>query len=274
MSRRRQRQEEKESFLEQNPQLIKHEARIEVGRLEGLNKQHIEECEEEDEAEGPYVAEASLNGEHLPSFTALIETGPDKSLAAFVDTPVGSLSAGPTIGVVTKEVVPFHDVMPDVLSLSEKGFGVAQSPYLGEESFIVTLVEEDEEEGGNDFALDGDEIITFTANGGFYGLDVHKDARDFDTGATEFGIDYTILGGRGTVEIVLIGEGEDEITFVEGSSELAYGRRSVGDEKSLELAMDNGETFDLAMIRVTGTLEVAITGVDITSNDGFFLIPA
>lgn len=290
MSRRQQRQEEKEEFLDQNPQLIEYESRIEVGR--GMEHPYakevmeIDSCDDE-EPEGPYVAQVTQDGEPLPSFTAIIDADPSQTLADFVDSPAGFLSAGGEFGPGMMGPPPGGEVMVmphfysrNVLSLSENGFGVAQSE--GMEMYAIPMLldepleEPEEMPGGNDYALDGEELLVFEAPFfKFMGpIEVipHMDG-EFgpkpEFGLTGFGIDFTVLNGQGSVEMALIdfdSDDEEPMFF----SQAASGSSRRTSDGNLEADLQNGDTFDVALIRVTGSLEIAVTGIDVSSNfDGW-----
>ena len=67
MSRRRAaREQEREAFLEQNPETVEYETRITVGREDLFKNQVIEEDLEDEAPEGPFVAQVTQNGE--PTF--------------------------------------------------------------------------------------------------------------------------------------------------------------------------------------------------------------
>lgn len=288
MSRRQQRQEEKEEFLDQNPQLIEYESRIEVGR--GMEHPYAKEvleihsCDDE-EPEGPYVAQVTQDGEPLPSFTAIMDADPSQTLAAFVDSPAGFLSASGSFGPEILGPPPGGEIMimshpysRNLLSLSENGFGVAQSEDMDVHT-IPRLLDEpiegpEEMSGGNDYALDGEELLVF--EGPFSGIPVgfipymeDEFGHGPDFGLTGFGIDFTVLNGQGTVEMALIdfGSYDEEPMFF---SQAAAGTSRRTSDGSLEADLQSGDTFDVALISVTGTLEIAVTGIDVSSNfDGW-----
>jgi hypothetical protein len=240
MSRRRvQKQQEKEDFLNQNPELRVFETRIEVGR----------DDEEWDSDVFPYVIQATQNGEEVAAATYITDADHDQTLASFAATELGYLEGGVRL---RPEVYGLRTQEP--LSLTEEGIGVAQKDMYG----VYSLHSPEGMHPGNNYALDGDEVMVFTL------AQVNGDSAT--RGGTEFGIDYTVLNGNGTVEITLVDLDPDapSVTTTPSASLVA------GQQGSLETAMPEG-TYEMGVISVTGSLEVAIVGIDITSNtDQFF----
>ena len=168
----------------------------------------------------------------------------------------------------------------DVLSLSENGFGVAQTEeiygpqYLGPQALLEDEYDEIEEEG-NDFALDGDEIIFFQIPYFFQEKIVEEEfleeGDEFnEIGGTGFAIDYKVLGGSGTVEIGLFdfdeGLAEEPQVLASGTGSGGSARRRGAEDNRVEAEMSDGDLFEMAGIRVTGDLEIAVTGISINTN--------
>jgi hypothetical protein len=88
----------------------------------------------------------------------------------------------------------------------------------------------------------------------------------FEMGGKELGIDFTVLGGTGTVRVELIDfddESSDPLLFEMAAG--GRGRRALTDGH-LEAEMAGDSAFDFAIISVTGTLEIAVTGIDLSNN--------
>lgn len=254
MSRRReQKQQEKEDFLEQNPELITYETRFEVVPVE-----KEEETSKKGGGEKPtrYEVEITQDGEELEYDVGRIKGDRDLTQVRYVESEAGDLSPGYQFG---PEDGPPQKIS-DVLTLSEYGFGISQASGKGGPDGAKKGEGDDREPPSTqDFALDGDEVLVFQAPRSIV-TDL-QDSREAerDLGNIEFGIDYTVLGGRGTVEIILVDYDGEET--VEGAS----GFLRAGQDGSLDVEMPEG-TYEEARISVTGNLEIAIVGIDVTSN--------
>jgi hypothetical protein len=274
MSRRRaQKEQEREDFLEQNPELQTFTTRIEVVEVEDDDSSDSGSDDGSDIDFVDYEAKATLNGEEAEATT---RTGkgdpfPDLTLAKSVSTEAGTLRA-------------FNDKNSeddgpggrDVLSLSEYGFGVAER---GGHSSSNALTVEDGIDGPpmappQDYALDGDEVLTFNVGGRGGRKEQALDGLEGPFGPTEFEIDYTVLGGTGTVELVLVDRGYGDLEYVGGPDtvEVTSIFLGIGDEGSLSVEMPDG-TYDRAMIMVTGSLEIAVVGIEITDTFVGFDLP-
>ena len=133
---------------------------------------------------------------------------------------------------------------PWSLSLSEFGFGVAS-----------------EQDGdGSEFALNDDEFIGFDARN-IQGVD--------DTGIVSFEVSYMVLGGSGQLGIDLFNYVEEPPEFTSAST----GPLNAGDSGSLQTDAMQGLLFDDVVIFVEGTLEVAITGINVVTNFEGELLP-
>ena len=271
MSRRRaQKQQEKEQFIDENPELARYVTHIEVVEAENhsdLNNAVGFVVPQAVEAEvlgvpvmatTQYEAQATQNGEEVFARTFTTEVFPDLTTAFAVDTAVGQLSAGLPIGGPGQP-----KPAPQGLSLSEDGFGVAEQDFGGPQVAGLNGGWDDYRQPSEDYALDGDEVIVFETHESYDSRD-----GDFETGATSFGIDYTVLSGRGTVEIVLLDfdAANEEAGTVEATS--AFLR--AGDTGSLDAEMDQ-QAYEVALIRVTGNLEIALVGIDVTTNTQDFV---
>lgn len=266
MSRRRaQKQQEKEEFLDQNPELRTFTTEIKVVEAEShsSNSQSVGVSSDSDQMITPYTVEATRDGEDVLNFVAINGVFPDLTTVSSFETAPGFFQAGSS-GMSEGNIRDVRYEM-NVLSLSEDGFGVAQGNGHSDSGASQPLILDTEwvEVGpdSQDYALNGDELIIFSAPSGF------DRETQMEVGATEFGIDYTVLGGRGTVEIVLVdskGVEQRSLTGPETVEATSAFLRS-GQEGSLEAVMPDG-TYGTAIISVTGSLEIAIVGIDVTSN--------
>lgn len=273
MSRRAVKQQKKEDFLDANPQLFRSETRIEVGRAEENNPHENIQLQPLTTLKtklSPYEAQVTIDGEPEFAFTGIVDYDENQTLAQFIDFQTGTLNAGNPFGPVN---IQSYSLMSDLLSLTENGFGVAQYDdymyYQYMESMLPMAP------SGNDAALDGDERIFFDLFGfgpskeieAFIplGEEMHEPA--YELGGKEFGIDFKVLGGAGTVQIVLIDfdDPDADPVIVEMN---AGGRRpsSRVDEGHLEAGMDADSAYDAAYIAVTGNLEISVVGIDISTN--------
>lgn len=263
MSRRRaQKEQEKEDFLEQNPELQRYTTRIEVVEVEDGSSDSSSDSFSDDGWDSEiveYEAEATRDGEAVYSDTDTDVVLPSLTLADDVSIDGGTLRA--RSGEEDDEDL--------YLSLSENGFGAAAEPEL-DFGYLDTYEHSPSEMMPNsqDFALDGDEQLVF------YSRDERKSdfgpeseiGPDYELGATEFGIDFTVLSGRGTVELMLVDYSEDERYPDTVQATSAFLRS--GQDGSLEVEMPEG-TYDRAYVSVTGSLEIAVVGIDVTSNTEF-----
>lgn len=283
MSRRAAREQETEDFLDANPQLIRYTTHIEVVEIEQ------EECEKEPinqiesfDIKLPYgasfMAQASIDGEPVPTFNGVVDSDDDMTLVDFVGFPSGEMYAGGG-GLMTNVLLDEGPYYPfgDVLSLTEDGIGVAQS---GNDMYNYPEMRTIEpilmEPSGNDAALDGDEMIFFDVRT-FYKPDVQDfslfeeemegHSPEFQMGGKELGIDFEVVSGTGTVQLVLIDYdcyGTDPVMV-----EMMAGGRAPStrvDAGRIEGGMPDPYAFDGAYIAVTGDLEIVITGVDLSTN--------
>lgn len=94
-------------------------------------------------------------------------------------------------------------------------------------------------------------------------------------GGKSVGIDFDILGGEGTIQIVLIDDetGEEEMfefdTEVEVEAGAGRGRAGVTETEIrdyAEASMGDDLTFENVEIRTTGDLEIAVTGIDFSTG--------
>ena len=227
-----QRQAESDAFEAANPFLTRVDTRIEVAERDG------DHC-------GPEKFEVLItqDGEEVEGYVNDRRVGPVRTLANEVETPIGEIEAsdqfdGPPAAI---KVV-----------LSEEGFGVGR---LGEAQG-GPLTEEH-------FALDGGESLEFFIGPGG-GPVVAFGGEYYPMGGTDFGVDFKVLAGSGTVEIILAQDDDIPLWVGDGSSGLVSG---VGTTGSVDADLTGeGDLFDLVRVQVTGDLMVAITGIDVTTN--------
>ena len=294
MSRRQVKQEATEAFLDANPQLVRYTTHVEVGRADddhfGGNSFATQSLVKEPFLP-PFVAQATVDGEPTFASTAIFDFDEDQTQAFFVDFPGGGLSAGGMLAPdepedeweedsIFPEEIPVYMPHFDVLSLTENGFGVAQIEdpimYYKTMEEIIPM-----EPSGNDSALDGDEIIFLEVQSPFrgdYGPNVRTLAEEedpapaFEMGGKELGVGFKVLGGTGTVRVELFDrdaeEGNDDPLVFEMAAG-GRGRRGLK-EGYIEADMDGDSAFDFATISVTGTLEIAVTGIDLSNNFQLF----
>jgi hypothetical protein len=284
MSRRDVRDQEKEEFLDQNPELIKFVTHFEVVEVsEDFGEDNDFLVIQPAIVEMPgygipiygveppsfYEARVTHDGDVAPSFTAGMPVGPDLTLAEGVSSPFGSLFGGVLLGDDSGELA--------ALSLSENGFGVFSGDLDGPGPVPFGVMPGYgmlSERPTEDFALDGDEVLVFGPYLPFDGpVQNEVNLRDgrFEAGNTEFGIDYTVLSGRGTVEINLFSLSDDPDDGPSAGGSSAFMRN--GQDGSLEVEMADG-TYDYAEISVTGNLQIGVVGIDVTSNTDFFIVGA
>ena len=170
---------------------------------------------------------------------------PDISSAFAIETPVGFL-----LGI--------NDIDDDgpglfssAVSMTDYGFGVISEEDQGDEST---------------FALDGDEGLFFIFADDFFDIEVDEDGPfegyDYPVGGIQVGVDYMALGGAGEVELFLFGglgpEGLDAPVSTSGQV-------SEGDGGSFEGNL-GGDLVFAALVTTTGSLEVALTGINLKTN--------
>ena len=232
------RKQNSDAFEAANPFLTRVDTRIEVAPRE--------------EDEGPkkpvknekFEVRVIEDGVEVDGFVNVDNgrVGPVRTLADEVETPVGELDAA-----------DFFDGPPRAIKvvLSEEGFGVGRKG---------------EAQGGplenEHYALDGGESLEFDVQPGGGGPFVVFP--DF-YGGTDFGVDFKVLEGSGSVEITLLQESEGLPIWVgSGGSGSVSGDGSTGSVDA-DLLPGAG-LFDYAVIEVTGDLMVSITGIDVTTN--------
>ena len=246
--RRAERQQEKEEFLQQNPELIRVETRIEVVTTEG------EDGEDTD-------IDVEISQEGFPPETLDLDDPLEFENGFLVD----DLSLFP-FAIIAGDGLNLSnlDDEPDqaLLSITESGFGVASrdelniDPDADGEDLSVDIVESDEDDELPDGAgtISDDEglfILSFAAS--------------------SLGIDFMVTG-RGSVQLTagLIGEddqGEEELV-----TEVFQTPRGAepGDVFRLEVEDPSAFIFGAALT-TTGTAEVSILGIDIEVPGTFFL---
>lgn len=251
------RKTESDAFEAANPFLTRVDTRIEVAPKEedeGPKKKGPPE---------PFDIIVTEDGEVVESYVSVDRAGPSRTLTNGVETPIGSLDG----------VDEGHNGPPprEKLVLSEHGFGVA--------------IKGEGPGGGNgldteDFALDDDEALQFfiTPFGLAPAIEGFGEGEHYYPGGTDFGIDFTVLDGSGTVEIHLLeafpffkGPLDLEEAFVLGSatSGTVSGEGTTG---SLDADPMMDYVFNAAFITVTGDLQIGVTGIDVTTNfEGMFL---
>lgn len=245
--RRAERQQEKEEFLQQNPELITYTTRIEV--------------DGPDHGEDDFDAVASQNGGPFENlFVRDEDDGPGFLLTNQIEGPGFAIFGGET----TSELEPglggglFPIVDPALVSLTENGFG-------------ITGEEEDKPE-----LPDGLDTID---EGELLGVAVFDDGEDYgedDEGGVSFGIDFT-ASGRGSVEITLFTRAGPKEEFGEQHTEtfdIPFGTQP-GDLLSFEVDAPNNSLFNFAQVATNGGASISVVGIDLeTSFQGVFPDPA
>ena len=227
-----QRQAESDAFEAANPFLTRVDTRIEVAERDG------DHC-------GPEKFEVLVtqDGEEVDGYVDDDRVGPVRTLADEVETPIGTLEAS-----------DLFDGPPRAIKviLSEEGFGVGRKGD-GRDGLET-----------EDFALDGGEALEFYVGPNGEGFLVAFEGEYYPMGGTDFGVDFTVLGGSGTVEILLGQDDDIPLLVGGGGSGLVSGDGTMG---SVDADLfDGAGLFDLVRVEVTGDLMVAITGIDVTTN--------
>ena len=245
--RGQQRQQESDAFEAANPFLTRVNTRLEVERTEepfepdniGFQIQQVEE--EEPGLLFPRVTQDGAPGEvDVVDFWPL---EPSFSTAFAVETPVGFMFSldgfqqGP------------GNLFNSSVSMTDYGFGV-----ISDEEF-----EEGDEEGA--FALDEDELLAFIISDQLFGPGDAFDGYDYPIGGVKIGLDYMVLGGSGALEVFLL---DDDEAGRSETPDAASGPLSEGDTGSLDASLD--DLFFGGVIGVSGSLEVAIVGIDVKTN--------
>lgn len=265
-----------EEVVARSPEVGRYTTRIEVAEVEDESSESVFENSvsyEDTEFQQmhsftEYEAVATRDGEEVYAFTNGAEAGPDITFAFSVGLDGATLRP--------------NDASDNgnLLTLSQFGFGVSSDEiyYAGvpvqQNDILPQLQDYSEEEIGEEYALDGEETLVFQAYSydGPQTRDVTEDEEP-SFGGKAFNVDYEVLGGSGTIEIVLLdgskyiiqndeGEGFDYKELAEGSS----GVVSEGYEGNLRVFVDEDDVFSTAVISVTGDLEIAVVGIDYTSN--------
>jgi hypothetical protein len=281
MSRRDARQQETEDFLDANPQLVRYTTHIEV--VENETEHCADEFQMRNVISSPYdasfLAQASINGDPVNTFNAVVDNDDDITLVDFVGFPSGEMfadfaAAMPLDGseIMTLDL-PFEPFVQNVLSLTENGFGVAQIEGGPTKYYTILTDPIPMEPMGNDAALDGEETIFFGVRTPYLrSFDLNEDEEEgppsmFEMGGKELGIDFEVVGGRGTVQLVLLGfedNGSDPVMV-----EMVAGGRAPSsrvDAGRIEAEMPGDSAFGGAYIAVTGDLQIVLTGVDLSTN--------
>lgn len=240
MSRARQRkQEEKITFLQENPELVDHDAVLAVegpdqfGRFGPTGSYQG----------NPYFADGWLEGE-IPG---------DLTLYGFVFGGAAQLNA-----FVTESEIPLSG---SFVSTSALGFGVADPEEaegigFGGDGSRSSLTEEPVDGAKT---LDEGELlmldITTPKVPKNYGV---EDGPDLSLGATGVSVDFLVIGGSGAVELF----GGDS-----GSAQsVQIGPDQAGQEDTIAIFGGPDDPFNAAGITVIGDLEITVTGINYSLN--------
>lgn len=262
--RRNKRDQEKEVFLLQNPELVTYTTRIEVDADGGEDAVFSQDG-------GPFEEANTFGfGAGNESFVLVGGiSGPGFDIQAFPDFEFlgNPIEQGP----LPQEIFFFG---PTPITLSENGFGIAGEDELfaGEDEFYGG---EDELNGGEDEGPDPipsgfdtiDEGENFSLRvDSFSGEDYYGE--DFggedDEGGVSFGIDFT-ASGRGSVTIELF-DGEDESApILTETFDIPFGTQP-GDILNFEVDAPDDDLFQFANVSTDGGAAISIVGVDLETN--------
>lgn len=237
-----QRKDDSNAFEAANPFLTRVKTTLEVERIEEeppeQGNQIIQLLDEEDDLSF-LVPKVTQNGE-LDEFDIdlFVVEGPEFSVAGAIETTVGALfstdgfAEGPELFGET------------VMILSDDGFGVAA----------------DEEDDNNIFTLNDDEKLVFVLGDG------EEDGGEGLFFAPLFGgveveVGYMVVDGSGQIEIDLFTEEREEGP---GDAEAMTGFLTAGATGSFDASVE--DLFGLAAIGVTGSLQVVVTDITVTTN--------
>lgn len=255
MSRRATREQETQDFLEQNPQLIEYQTRIEVLQIPVDDK-----CDDGPIMyppmygydQGFFVEVTPDEGMPYPAFSApLFSLSDVGTIAFFVEGGNFGLYGAQALG---------REGGDSLVTLSGAGFGVISfDEFFGDAKM----------DGPSGFAdgfdrIDSSEaLILDVFNGPFFGPKqtlLTEGPEVMETGGTSLGIDFTGTG-RGTVQIVLV----DLDTGEEFLQEMSFRGGRGGKDGYFEADMPEGQ-FEFAAITTTGTLEISVVGIDLGTN--------
>lgn len=245
MSRARQRkQEEKITFLQENPELIEHEATFGVEGPDQFGRFGPTATYQGN----PYYADGWVEGE-IPGDLTLYGFifGGGAELNAYLNGPGGEaihLGGGPYI------------------STSALGFGVADPGEAEGIGFGGAGSRSSLVDGPVDGAktLDADEVLVldiFTPKKPMqYTL---EEGPEMDLGATGVNVEFLVVSGSGAVELYT-----DEGGAPAQTKQVGPGQAGLEDQIALFEGPDN--PFDDVGIIVTGDLEIAVTGISYSLN--------
>ena len=282
MSRRRAaREQEKEEFLQQNPELIRYNTRIEVA---------AEEDEKNEWEDAGFSVESRVDGgPPFEAFTREVLDTPDFTLIDEAEGPGFFLYAGSTDPFLNPLEIQANgpelfEAGPAALSLSENGFGVASGdefPFFQvDEEVAVQLLDEEEEDeipDGLD-SLGAGEVLFLDVDAPLKPLVPKKpepqepgtlkeeDGPFILPGGTSFGIDFT---SEGTGSVVISLFGVDQKETIEFTESLFVGRGG-GGLQGFDVDLPEG-VFQYAEVTTTGSLEISIVGIDLETNFEPFL---
>ncbi|NRB02462.1 MAG: hypothetical protein HRU30_04285 [Rhodobacteraceae bacterium] len=244
--RRAERQQEKEEFLQQNPELITFTTRIEVDADGGEDAVFSQDG-------GPFEEAGIDDFEGGNDSFILVDGifGPTFEIRAFEDVP------GPFL------------FQPNLISISENGFGVAGEDELfgGEDELMVEpmMLGEDEDEDpippGVDTVDEGEVFSVEVDNGEDFGGEDFG-GEDDDEGGLSFGIDFT-TSGRGSVVIELFDD-DGPVPILTETFNIPFGTQP-GTVLNFEVDTPDGELFQYADVSTNGT-SISIVGVDLETN--------
>ena len=260
-----QRQAESDAFEAANPFLKRVETRLEVELVEneewgnGSASDLWDWCEEEFMP----VPKVTQDGQELEFFSNVYSGPlPGMSTANYIETPIGELEAEDSYGYAE-------------ISMSEYGFGVISEGMYAEPTFY--LEEGPMEVDMDDFALNDDEYLEFDIFARRSKMSVEEEGEPTEQGGVSFEVEYMVLGGSGQIGLALFDDNyEEEMYFLESEGpdgvEVMSGFLSTGDSGSFMANAMPGTLFDEAIVYVDGSIQVAITGINVVTNfeGGFF----
>ncbi|MEL6735347.1 MAG: hypothetical protein AAFO98_05640 [Pseudomonadota bacterium] len=262
--RRDKRQQEKEAFLQQNPELITYTTRIEV--------------DGPDHGEDDLDVVISQNGGPFEDLR-LNDFGDEESLI------LTNSIRGPGFFITSGET---GEGQPTEISITENGFGVAGEDELFEPPKpdprlreLDVAPQEDEAPDlppGVDTINDDEFLSVFVQPSRNLVEDVAlfdgEDEEDEAPGGLSFGIDFT-ASGRGAVEVSLISfppKAEQGEVHTE-TFNIPFGTEP-GALLSFDVDVPDDVPFRIAQVTTTGSAEVTVVGIDLETNfQGMFELP-
>lgn len=258
--RRAERQQEKEEFLLQNPELVTYTTRIEVDADGGEDAVFSQDG-------GPFEEANTFGFGGNESFVLVGGiSGPGFDIQAFEDF---EFLGNPMVqGPLPQELFFFG---PTPITISENGFGVAgEDEFFGGEDEIMVkplMGGEDDEDAippGFDTIDEGENFsvrVDSFSGEDYYGEDFGDED---DEGGLSFGIDFT-ASGRGSVTIELF-DGEDESApILTETFNIPFGTQP-GEVLNFAVDAPDDDLFQFANVSTDGGAAISIVGVDLETN--------